>query len=90
MNSQHITNVLIFYPITDKSGLGGDEQQSAGGDSSQCSTSDLPAGREGGEVNKLVVVSVSNETLFYPCRTGKRYEKSEVKKRCLHKPLNLT
>lgn len=81
MNSQHITNVLIFYPVTDKSGLRGAEQQSAGGDSTQCSIVLLPASREGGEVNKLLLVSVSNLTLLYPCRTGKRYEKSEVKKK---------
>lgn len=60
MNSQHITNVLVFYPITDKSGLGGDEQQRAGGDSTQHCPTELPAGREGGEVNKLLLISVNS------------------------------
>lgn len=54
MNSQHITNVVMFYPVTDRSGLGGGERQSAGGDGTQCAVIELPAGQGGGEVNKLL------------------------------------
>lgn len=60
MNTQYITNVLTFHPVTDESGLGGGEQQGAGGESAQCSIIELPEGREGGEVNKLLLVSVSS------------------------------
>lgn len=50
----------MFYPVTDKSGLGGDERQSAGEDSTQCAIIELPAGQGGGEVNTLLWILAGN------------------------------